>query len=70
MSSDIIREQIRNSNGSLICDASFSDGIWTVTIKRKGIYTILDLYQNGDITVENYQADANKELGYSVSIPD
>lgn len=63
-------EDIRNSNGSLICNVDFDDGLWTIAVKKKDVYTFIKLYKNGDMSVENYSANNRlKELEYSVVIP-
>lgn len=46
-------KKIRNSDGSLICDVIYDDGVWTVTVKRKDIYTSISLFRDGGIRVEN-----------------
>lgn len=45
--------QIRNSNGSFICEAFYEDGIWVVAIKKKTVYTYILLYGNGSIRIIN-----------------
>ena len=61
--------KIRNSNGSLICDAVYDEGVWTVTVKRKEIYTFITLYSDGNIRVENICGNTLNQAEYSVSIP-
>lgn len=65
------KELIRNANGSLVCDVVYDNGVWTVTVKRKGIYTFITLYGDGDIRVENIGVtDSAHEAEYSVAIPE
>lgn len=65
------KEQVRNSNGSLICDVVYDGGIWTVTVKKKDIYTFLTLYGDGNLRVENFKGvDPVKETQYCVAIPE
>lgn len=61
--------KIRNSNGSLICDVVYDKGVWTVTVKRKEIYTFITLYSDGNIRVENICGNTLNGAEYSVSIP-
>ncbi len=61
--------KIRNSNGSLICDVVYDEGVWIVTVKRKEIYTFITLYSDGNIRVENICGNTLNEAEYSVSLP-
>ena len=62
--------EIRNSQGSLICDAVYDDGVWTVTVKRKGIYTFITLYSDGGIRVENVSGnEVVSDTEYAITLP-
>lgn len=64
-------EDIRNSNGSLLCKVSFYDGLWTVTVKKDGVFSFIKLFEDGDMSVEHYSADKTlKELEYSIATPE
>ncbi len=64
-------KDIRNSNGSLLCKASYYDGLWTVTVKKDGVFSFIKLFEDGDMSVEHYSADKTlKELEYSIAIPE
>lgn len=47
------KNQIRNSDGSFICEVFYEDDIWVVAIKKKTVYTYILLYDNGSIRIIN-----------------
>lgn len=67
---DTKNSEIRNSNGSLICDCVYDEGVWTVTVKRKGVYTFISLHGDGSIHVENICGSSSiSEAEYAFSLP-
>ncbi len=48
------KEQIRNEDGRLLCEAVFREGQWYITIKNHGVYTTLQLQPNGKLAVANH----------------
>ena len=60
------RQQVRNSNGSLICDLLYADGSWNVTIKRKECLTIINLMPDGSVYIED--APPGERLGKQVAV--
>lgn len=51
------KQQVRNANGSLLCDLLFADGSWNVTIKRKECYTTMTLMPDGSVFIEDTVSD-------------
>ena len=48
------KRQIRNSNGKLLCEIEFRDGIWSVIIKNHDCVTVLDLDFHGSANYLSY----------------
>ena len=54
------KKQVRNSCGKLICDLEYVDGVWNVTIKKKGCYTTMGLMADGAVSIEDCVFGAEK----------
>ena len=61
------RRQVRNSDGNLICDLIFIDGVWSVTIKRRGCYTTMSLMVDGAVYIEENDGPPEKMFAVSYS---
>ena len=60
------KQQVRNGNGSLICDLLYADGSWNVTIKRKECFTTISLMPDGSVYIED--APPGERLGKQVAV--
>ena len=63
-------QQVRNASGSLLCELFYSGNGWLVVIKKKDCITILTLFPDGTVNVENtICAPLAKEKIYSLVNP-
>ncbi len=50
------RKQIRNLDGKLVCETFYDEdsGLWYVSIKQHGCFTILQLVPDGRLGIDSY----------------